>query len=76
MKWNTPTYKKCIEQTKCICINDRLENRPMYLYYAHQINMINASTTHTKYNHSAFRFVHCSRFLGQLEDKEFIFKYW
>ena len=44
-----PIYEKVIEKNKCICTNDMLENGLMYLYWAFQFEMINASITYSKY---------------------------
>ena len=43
-----PIYKKFIEKNKCMQINGRLENGLVYLYWAFQFDVINASTTHQK----------------------------
>ena len=44
-----PMYEKFMEKNKCIHTNGMLESRLMYLYQDVQFNVINVSTTHTKY---------------------------
>ena len=44
-----PTYKKFTKKNKCTYTNDKLESGLVYLYLAFQFNVINASTTYTKY---------------------------
>ena len=46
---NFPIYEKCIKESKYKITNNVIENIFIYLYWDFQFNMINASTTYTKY---------------------------
>ena len=45
-----PVYEKLIEENKCTCINSGLENGLIYLHQVICSNVVNDSTTYTKYN--------------------------